>query len=1405
MNNTALPDNPFKNGKIAGRVRNFNMILLVLVLVLLTAMTAVMITGITDNASRNFARFYSMKAVDKFMSHINRDLALVMKVSRSKAVTEWFADENNGEKRIAAYNEMMDYARLAEDEEIYFGIHGSLNWFSINSGTPPGGFVPAGILTPSYAGNAWYFDCIAAENDYVLDIDKDKFSGRWRLWINHKVIANGKTAGVFCSGLKTDAILADMFSQYDIKNVKGYVIDRHGNIQMDSINDDFRSKESRRHIEEESSDPAFIRAIRPYLENIDGYFGPNVYPAVIKLAKGPYGYVSIAPIPHLDWSVVTFFNNSSLFGVTQLLPLIFIMLAAFIFYTLAGNILMRQLVISPLDRLTKSISDTKSNDGDIFGSKRDDEIGELARTIREMKDDLKAYNSDLLDAIQGRDRLDQLLQVVNRTTAALLSLVDDERFEDSLRNGLEHLASCMDIDRIYIWQNEEKDGVRYYVQIFEWLNFLGQKVDHVPSYVRYPYSDVPDWEASFLKNECLNGPVSSMTMHTQELVKQWGVKSLLLIPVYLHDYFWGFISFDDCHRERSFSQEELHILRSGSLMMVNAINRNSQAAKIKQRDTMLQTMNQVASILLQSEINEFEDNLLLSMGMMAKVVNADRVQIWKNFTKDGRLYCSQIYEWSEGAEPQKGKGYTINMPYDETIPGWEEKLLSGRCINEMVHNMSAQEQAQLTPQGICSLLVVPVFLHGLFWGFVGFDDCHRERVFSENEESILRSASLLVATAFLRNEMTLDIQATAARLEAVITNYSGVIWSVDKDNIITLFNGLYLNTIGVKPSFLEGKNLGVARQKGRHLDIIENVAKTFKEGPQNWISNIDGKIFRIKTMPIYDENGEPASVVGSVDEITDMIRLQTELEAALEKAEAGSRAKSNFLSNMSHEIRTPMNAIIGMTAIGKSASNLEKKDYAFEKIEGASNHLLGIINDILEMSKIEAGKFELSFEEFNFEKLLQKAVNVISFRVDEKKQKLTVYLDRDIPHTLTGDDQRLTQVITNLLSNAVKFTPEEKSIHLAAYLEKEENGICTIRIEVKYTGIGISKEQQARLFGSFEQAESSISRKFGGTGLGLAISKSIVELMGGKIRIESDLGTGSTFIFTVQLRRGAEKSTGHLLSGVDWSNVRMLAVDDDPDILEYFSGIAERLKVNFDTAASGEEALRLIESSGPYNIFFIDWKMPGMNGIELSRKIKNQNEDKSVIIMISAAEWNTIEKEAKTAGVDDFLPKPLFPSSVAECVNKYIGEKDTTEPDKEVSGQNEYFTGYRLLLAEDVEINREIVLTMMEPLRLEIDCAVNGKEAVTMFATEPERYDLIFMDLQMPEMDGLEATRLIRGFGHPKAKTIPIIAMTANVFREDIEKCLEAGMNGHIGKPLDFAGVLEKLKLYLMPRDTINS
>ena len=525
----------------------------------------------------------------------------------------------------------------------------------------------------------------------------------------------------------------------------------------------------------------------------------------------------------------------------------------------------------------------------------------------------------------------------------------------------------------------------------------------------------------------------------------------------------------------------------------------------------------------------------------------------------------------------------------------------------------------------------------------------------------------------------------------------------------------------------------------------------------------------------------------------------TDIERAREGAEQASAAKSEFLLDMSHEMRTPLNAIIGMTGIARESGSIDRKEYCLKKIEDASAYLLDVINNILDISKIETGRLELSNESFVFERMIQKAVNLINFQVEEKYQYFSVNLNDNIPYSMIGDSQRLIQIITNLLSNAVKFTPESGNVRLDARLVSTENNVHTIQIDITDSGTGISPENQARLFNPYYKAHSYTSREYAKAELGLSISRHLVNLMGGRIWVDSELGLGATISFTFPAKRD-DYGRNKMLSNVSyWENKRALVVDDAPNILVYFRGEAARLSITCDVALSGEAAIEQIEKNGLYDIYFIDWKMQGINGIETAEKIKELSAGKQkpiIVIMSPVVEWTLIEEDAKTAGIDHYLQKPLFRSDIIDCLNKFFGPKPV-EVTKE-QDINDNFEGFRILMVEDIEINREIVLANLEATKLAIDCAENGKAALKMVMSAEKPYDMIFMDLQMPEMDGFEATHKIRKYeASISAKRTPIIAMTASVFREDIDKCIKAGMNDHLGLPLNIDEMLKKLRIYL--------
>lgn len=727
------------------------------------------------------------------MSH---EIALMTKATKSETITDWFSDEYNEEKKHAAYRELSSTMQVLNSGNIHFGIEKDRNEYSIDEGDPYEGFNPFTTLAPGRVEDEWYFECIASDQDYLLNVDIDKLSNKKRVWLNYKVVKDGEVLGALTTGLLFDQVLEELFGKYDSETVKSLVIDENGIIQMDSSlegEENLLIYENEVPISDVLNDATFNQRLDGYLSGVSGVFDTSKKTEIVELTGGDYRYASIAPIRETMWSVVSFYDSSVLFGLETLWPLVVVIIGLFVIYVVVTSLLNRSLLLKPINRLADSLSVTTPEaikEGIVVaGQERSDEFGTLACTVQNMIDRLNEYNAQLIEAT--------------------------------------------------------------------------------------------------------------------------------------------------------------------------------------------------------------------------------------------------------------------------------------------------------------------------------------------------------------------------------------------------------------------------------------------------------------------------------------------------DQAEAANKSKSTFLASMSHEIRTPISAIVGMTYIGKKAEDSSQKDECFGQIEEASNHLLGVINDILDISKIEADKFELSFAWFSLDQLLKNVASIMTFRIAEKHISFDVQRDPELPDLVYIDNQRFSQVIANLLSNAAKFTPEHGSIRLKAQLVNKEADTYTIRIEVIDTGIGIHEADQERLFRSFEQADKSTSRKYGGTGLGLAISKRIVDAAGGSIGVHSVPDEGSTF--------------------------------------------------------------------------FIEFTTEGKQKDQLT------------------------EEEAR----------------------------DVSDSNAGEASEKGRFEGRKILVAEDMKVNRVILQAMLEDTKVEIDFAENGKIAVEKFSAHPTEYELLFMDIQMPEMDGYAATKAIRALDIKEAKDIPIIAMTANAFKEDVEKSLECGMNDHITKPVEHDVLIKKLTFFL--------
>lgn len=522
------------------------------------------------------------------------------------------------------------------------------------------------------------------------------------------------------------------------------------------------------------------------------------------------------------------------------------------------------------------------------------------------------------------------------------------------------------------------------------------------------------------------------------------------------------------------------------------------------------------------------------------------------------------------------------------------------------------------------------------------------------------------------------------------------------------------------------------------------------------------------------------------------------LEEARKIAEQSSKAKSEFLSNMSHDIRTPMNAIVGMTAIAASnLDNREQVENSLKKIDLSSRHLLGLINDILDMSKIESGKMILNMEQISLRETVQGVVNIIQPQVNSKKQKFDVYIYNIIKEEVRCDGLRLNQILINLLGNAVKFTPEEGKIELTLYQEpsqRGENYVCS-HLLVKDNGMGMTPEFREKIFESFAREDNARIQKTEGAGLGMAITKYIVDAMQGTIEIKSAPGEGSQFHITIDMEK-AEVSEEEMVLP-DWN---ILVVDDDELLCE--SAVAElnTLGVKASFALSGEEAVKVAkerhEKGEDFKVILLDWRMPGMDGVETAKQLRSCMGDELPIMMISAYDWGGAMEEAKKEGVNGFLAKPLFRSSLYYGLKKFAGDAALEETETEESTVN--FEGKHILLAEDNDLNWEIAHELLTPLGLEVERAENGQICVDkLSASTPSFYDAIIMDIRMPVMTGYEAAEAIRKLDREDAGTIPIIAMSADAFQDDVKKCLDVGMNAHVAKPIDMREVTRVLQTYI--------
>ena len=657
------------------------------------------------------------------------------------------------------------------------------------------------------------------------------------------------------------------------------------------------------------------------------------------------------------------------------------------------------------------------------------------------------------------------------------------------------------------------------------------------------------------------------------------------------------------------------------------------------------------------------------------------------------------------------------------------------------------------------------------------------------------------------------------RIEQTITydNIPGFIskHKVHKDGSFTLLeaNDKYMDFSGIdKNSFLSFSPFSRLDETSRNT-MNAHIPCMLKGEPVHFViqskdKNGNGAWLQLNGECIGWEGDEPIYLIVyiNITDITEQRELQKKLEKqskqlkeALKSAEQANQAKSDFLARMSHDIRTPMNAIMGMATIAKAhVDERERILDCMEKINGASKLLLSLINEVLDMSKIESGRLILSEDEFNVGELLQDLVVMMQPEIKNKQQTLNIHVKNLRHENVKGDTQRIKQVLMNILSNAIKYTPENGRITIEIYEKDPHNGIGNYQFVFEDNGRGMKPEFLDKIFEPFERASDDEIKRIQGTGLGMSISHKIIQMMGGDIKVESEYGKGSRFTIDMPLVCRDQKPDDK----IEVEGLEVLVVDDDKIACLNTSSCLREIGINSECVYSGSEAIEKVRqhhlAEKEYFAVIIDLKMPQMNGIETTRQIRRFVGADVPIIILSAYDLEEYEAEAKEVKANGFITKPLYKSKLLQVLRSFLDEGDQPEPIRPFKLSNVDYSGKRILLVEDNELNREIAVEIIGSTGITIDTAINGLDAVHKVAQSEEGfYQIILMDIQMPIMDGYEATRQIRSLQQRDIAHMPIIAMTANAFSEDVTNAIKAGMNYHLAKPIDIGALMGILSKYL--------
>lgn len=962
---------------------------------------------------------------------------------------------------------------------------------------------------------------------------------------------------------------------------------------------------------------------------------------------------------------------------------------------------------------------------------------ELEQTVMRLKES-ETEKDQLLENLQRQLQFEQLIFEL----AQNFFNADTENIDAELNSAMQKLRDYTDEDRIcyikYDWDNERFD-----------LKSQQNKKELTPlekDWSQSSFENSQDMIQAHLRGEHFSiEDTEKQNTRLAEILRKDGIRSFIAIPVVSDGRPRGFIGLYSVSKVKAWKPYALAVMSIFAQMIKNFSDRSD-------KDEALRTSHTHMRVILEST----RDGICL-MDCNGNIVLSNRAF--------ARQYDKQLGEVI---------GHNIRelMPQERySVTGLIFKKVMESGIPDVYHAVNNGR-----------------YYEGSIYPVVG----HHGQI---------EAVATFVADITRRVNSERDIFRTHKMLEELIQNAPvGIFWK-DLEGRYLGCNQIMAKSLGTTPEEMIGATNrkfmedSVASESTQHdRMVIESKTVSLNYYRSMVTERGESRLFKVNKVPLINEDGDVYALLGVAEDVTEQYQKEKELIQAKQDASAANRAKSDFLSNMSHEIRTPLNAIIGLTHVAAQSDDSAQIKDLLEKVNMSSKHLLSIVNDILDLSRIEAGKMSVSHSEVDLIAAIEEVFSIVTQRADEKKQHLDLYIDSGLPHYVKSDEIRFKQVLINLLFNAVKFTPEGGNIAVRAQVLKRHENKVVAKFAVIDNGIGIDEDSVDRLFHPFEQEDSTTTREFKGAGLGLAICRSIVELMGGDIGAEGKKGKGSTFYFILPLEV-SEKKPASL--DVAFEDLKVLVVDDDKETCAYMTSLFSQFGVQSDWVSSGRDALDTVRNAKqPYNIVFVDWQMPEMNGIETVKAIRKITGPDTFVIMFSMFEWGEIEYQAKAAGVSMFLSKPVLPSRLFNTLSQICKKPDIFK--RQAMNNGDFLAGRHILVAEDIEINQFIMGELLKHTGVHITQAMDGKRALELFIESNGAFDAVLMDIQMPVMDGMETARQLRNSTVPTAKTIPIIAMTANVFKEDIERMLMAGMDAHIGKPIDPDILIKTLRQYIV-------